>query len=308
MTCPRLSFVSILLAAPAFGAGVCVAVDEKHDTLPPAELKAARTALIQAFLAEGFDVVDEGCAETYVVLHARLTKVISVSLRGPLGSRQANAGSLDELPLVYSQMVRSLKSGKPIGTGNEALTRDNVTRRQELPVRATADHLGYTRLGVGFTRPDPGFVGGAIGFGYRYELDDFGIDVSFMNFTLTFDNQTVFNDEGSFTPLRLYGCYFFDAASNTTPYVGIGPGVGGTFVDDDMNRDFRGWGVQGELIGGFEFGRASNIRFAVDLLVTLPFYKVERGDEDHWMPQAAVMFAAYTGSKPDVRVQRVIQE
>ncbi len=147
-----------------------------------------------------------------------------------------------------------------------------------------------------------------MGFGYRYELDDFGVDLSFMTFTLTFDNDTVLDDEGSITLAKLYGCYFFNASSNTTPYVGLGPGVGGTFVDDDRNNDFRGWGAQGELLAGVEFGRASNIRFAVDLTIMLPFYRVEHDDESFWMPQAALMFGAYTGPKPDVRIRRVIQE
>jgi hypothetical protein len=295
------------LARPAL-ASVCVVVDEKHDTLPAEERRAARTALIQAFTAEGFVVVDEGCAETYVVLHARLTKVISISLQGPLGSRQATAGSLDELPLVYSQMVRSLKSGQPIGTGNAALTRDNVTRRQELPVRASADHLGYLRMGVGFTRPDPGFIGLAMGFGYRYELDNFGLDVSLMNITLTFDDKTVLDDQGSITPVKLLGCYFFDAAANTTPYVGLGPGVGATFVDDARNRDYRGWGAQGELLAGIEFGRASNIRLAIDLSGTLPFYYVKDGGSSFYVPLLALTFSAYVGSKPNVRINRVISE
>jgi hypothetical protein len=263
-----------LLTARAASADVCVAVDTTRDTLSEQDRNSTRILLGQALRQQGIAVADQNCMGTYVVYHVRLGNSITVFLQGPQGYREAQARAIEEIPAVYSQMIRSLVTGQPMTTHGNTVDRSNVTATQQAPNRVQADSLWYFRLGYGgatgpVTNAGPGF-----GFGYRYELDALAIDLSFLNL-LVFGNDDPNSSEAGVTGswVKLMGLYFFNPTGNGSLYLGAGVGYGVTAVGDNANT-YTGTGLQGEVALGFEFLRASTIRIFAELDATLPFYGV----------------------------------
>jgi hypothetical protein len=266
--------LAVLLAARTASADVCVALDTTRDTLSEQDRNATRILLGQALRQQGIAVSDQNCMGTFVVYHVRLGNSITIFLQGPQGYREASARAIEEIPAVYSQMVRSLITGQPMSTTNDTIDRTNVTAAQQAPNRAQADSLWYFRLGYGgatgpVTNAGPGF-----GFGYRYELDSLAIDLSFLNL-LVFGNDDPASNESGVTGswVKLMGLYFFNPTANASLYLGGGVGYGVTAVGD-ANNTYAGSGLQGEAALGFEFLRASTIRIFAELDATLPFYGV----------------------------------
>ena len=98
-----------------------------------------------------------------------------VTLSGQNRQREGTALGLDDLPALYSQMVRSIVTGRPMD-GFYVMDRTNVTEAQEASrKRVQSDSFGYARLGYGSVFGDRGYGGPTLGFGYRAELDSFGI-------------------------------------------------------------------------------------------------------------------------------------
>src|SRR5688572_30545967 len=202
---------AVLLAARTASADVCVAVDTTRDTLSEPDRNATRILLAQALRQQGIAVADQNCMGTFVVYHVRLGNSITVFMQGPQGYREASARAIEEIPAVYSQMIRSLITGQPMSTTNNTIDRSNVTAAQQAPNRAQADSLWYFRLGYGgatgpVTNTGPGF-----GFGYRYELDSLAVDLSFLNL-LVFGNDDPNSSEAGVTGswVKLMGLYFFN--------------------------------------------------------------------------------------------------
>ena len=266
--------LAVLLAARTASADVCVAVDTTRDTLSEQDRNATRILLAQALRQQGIPVADQNCMGTFVVYHVRLGNSITIFLQGPQGYRESSARAIEEIPAVYSQMIRSLITGQPMSTTNDTINRNNVTAQQQAPNRAQADSLWYFRLGYGgatgpVTNAGPGF-----GFGYRYELDSLAIDLSFLNL-LIFGNDDPASSEAGVTGswVKLMGLYFFNPTANASLYLGGGVGYGITAVSDAANT-YSGTGLQAEAALGFEFLRASTIRIFAELDATLPFYGV----------------------------------
>jgi hypothetical protein len=205
-------------------------------------------------------------------------------MQGPQGYRQATARALEEIPAVYSQMIHSLLSGQPMGTANGTVDRTNATSAQQAPTRVEADSLWYLRLGyAGATGPITN-SGPAFGFGYRYELDSMGIDVSFLNFMFSSNDRsssTTSSGSAGVTGswVKLMGLYFLNPTANGSSYLAGGVSWGGTVVGDNT-RVYSGSGLQGEVSGGYEFLRASTIRMFAQADVTLPFYAVSTSSFD----------------------------
>src|SRR5262245_18199016 len=115
----RTSDVFLLLmtgAARAATAQTCLRIDESADMLSQDERLAAVLLVGKQFELAGHPVADTGCDTTYTLSHIRLGNTIIVTLSGALGSREGKALGLDDLPAVYSQLVRSLTSGQPMGS------------------------------------------------------------------------------------------------------------------------------------------------------------------------------------------------
>lgn len=260
---------SLALAASASlaHADVCVTVDTARDNLSDSERSGARTLVSDAFQQNGQRVVLEGCTEVYAVYHVRLGDAVTVTIYGPKGTRQAKAGSMNELPEVYSQLVRSLISGQQVATSNDTVTRTNVTAAQAVPTRAAADSLWYAQLGYGGITGAGLDSGPAFGFGYRFELDSIGIDAS-MNFLAGTDDDS---NGVNFTLIRLMGLFFADPMANRSAYFGAGLGWGFSAVEDN-GIPYGDSGLQVEASAGYEFLRASTIRMFVQADAMLPIY------------------------------------
>jgi len=271
-----LSFIVpalLLAAAAAARADVCIAIDKTHDNLPAADGDAALLFVSKQFQLAGEHVVDSPCSNQYGLSHARLGQTIMVTLDGPGGHREASALGMEDLPAVYSQMVQSIVTGRPM-TGFNVIDRTNVTASQASVRRVEADSLWYARLGYGSVFGDRSYGGPAMGFGYRHELDAFAVDVSFLNFQTSesepYGYYTSANGAFAGSMLKLEGLYFLKPTANATPFVGGGLSWGST----RFGAGWEGTGLQGELSAGYELLRASTLRTFVQVDAALPFYEV----------------------------------
>jgi hypothetical protein len=282
-----LAVVMTATAAPAqtraAGAEVCITVDQAHDTFSPEDRTAALLLVARQFELAGQSVVPEGCPMPYAVSHVRLGETIMVTLSGPNGHREGTALGLEDLPALYSQMVRSIVTGRPM-TGFNVVDRTNVTAAQAASAqRVQADSFGYMRLGYGSVFGNRSYGGATLGFGYRVELDSFGIDVSFLNYQVPSSGSDSYygSSQGGMAGslLKLEALYFKNPKANATPYLGGGISYGftqfgGTYGNSNYQSSWHGNGLQGELTVGYELPRASTLRVFVQADTILPFYKV----------------------------------
>lgn len=247
---------------------VCVTVDEKTDTLSPQERAAAKALAETSFQNLGVSTTAAPCPALYTISNIRLGEAVVANIVGPLGARKGKAASLSELDAIYDQMIRGLVKGD-----SEAVNRTNVTTAQERPKRVRADSLWHFNIGSGYVLgSDVSEVPLALGFGYRYELDQIAIDATARLFI------AAGNDEGSDNSVnggfRLMGLYHLDGTASTSPYLGGGLGWGGTAASFD-DTFFSGGGLEGHLAAGYSFLRESTIRMYIQFDAVLPFYSLE---------------------------------
>jgi hypothetical protein len=266
--------VFMVSAAGVGRADVCVAVDEAQDRLSADERTVAVRLVARQFELAGQPVVAQDCPARYTLSHVMLGNTIYVTLAGPRGRREGTALGRDDLPALYSQMVRSIVTGRPM-SGFNVIDRTNVTSAQASIERVPADGFWYARLGYGGVFGDRTYRTPAIGFGYRVELDSIGIDVSFLNYQISSSNDYGYYGSSSGSAfagslLKLEGLYFIHPEANKSAYVGGGMSWGGTTFGNGWN----GSGLQGELTAGYELPRASALRMFVQADAVLPFYQV----------------------------------
>jgi len=296
----RWIMIAVSLVAQSAWAQVCVRIDESKDTLSAQDRRAARITLEHALKKQGENVVSEGCPAAYTVYHVRLGNTVNVYLSGPKGEIDARAAKLDDLPIVYEQMVRSLYTGKPITGDSDTVERGSATLDQMAPRRVEADNVKYVRLGYGFILGGDDLRGPALGVGWRHELDRFGVEISFLNLIISHDLETEDpqrSDAGitaSWIQLMLH--WFLSPVSNHSAYLGGGISWGATGAIED-GRAFGGTGIQGQLALGYEMFRASTIRLFPQCDITLPFYmsEVEDGTEDDKLYSPSVAFSLGVG-------------
>jgi hypothetical protein len=280
----------LCLAAAEAGAQVCVKIDEAQDTLTGNERAAAVLLLSRQFATAGQQVVAD-CSTPILLAHIKLGNLITVTLSGPLGDRQGTALGLEDLPALYDQMVRSLLTGRPM-TGLSVVDRTNVTAAQATTApRVRSDSFTYARLGYGQIFGSQSYGVPSFGFGYRAELDRIALDISFLN--LQVGESDYYGSSGSANSaslVKLSGLYLIHRDANSTPYLGGGLSWGRTDINDIQPAEARtgtgpsavyyyntgghGSGLQGELTGGYEFGRVTTIRMFVQADAILPFYSV----------------------------------
>jgi hypothetical protein len=273
-------FLVMLMAATARAASAqtCITIDEPHDTLAPAERTAALMLVGKQFELAGQRVVQKDCAATYTLSHIRLGTTIIVTLAGTAGSREGTALGLDDLPAVYSQMVRSLTTGQPMGTLG-VLDRTNVSAVQDLPPRRVqGEGFWYARLGYGTLFADSAQSGGSFGFGYRATFKRLGLGISFLNFQLNDSGGYYGPGSSASTLIKLEGLYFMNQTGNRSAYFGGGMSYGRTEVrkqtPGDFSRSGHGSGLQAGLTAGYEIARVTSARLFVQADATLPFYDV----------------------------------
>ncbi|MGH9410710.1 MAG: hypothetical protein ACRD1V_14800 [Vicinamibacterales bacterium] len=147
------------------------------------------------------------------------------------------------------------------------------------PTRVQSGSFGYARLGYGATTATGGSAGPAFGFGYRAEIDSFGLDISFLNEQLPSSNNVPEESGASAASLlKLEALYFAKPKANATAYVGGGVGWGVTSLartsSPDSSSTWSGSGLQGELTVGYELPRSTTMRLFVQADTSLPFYRV----------------------------------
>jgi hypothetical protein len=277
----RLTTITCLLvaAASAANAEVCLAIDTTQDALSPTEQAAALVLVTRHFERAGQQVVPAGCSRAYTLFHLRLGTTIVVRITGPEGQREAIAQGMDDLPALYSQMVRSIVTGRPMA-GFSFVDRTNVTASQAAARRVHADSLWYARLGYGSLFGKSAYGTPALGFGYRAELDRFGIDVSFLNFQFSSASGGSSTGGSAQTLLKLSGLYYLSPLANRSAYLGGGLSYGhqssGASYDSATGyytSGADGSGLQGELTAGYELARVTSFRVFLQADATLPFYE-----------------------------------
>lgn len=298
-----------LLTARAASADVCVAIDTTRDTLAEHDRNATRILLAQALRQQGVAVADQNCMGTYVVYHVRLGNSITVFMQGPQGYREAPARAIEEIPAVYSQMIKSMLTGQPMSTANNTIDRSNVTATQQAPNRVQADSLWYLRLGYGAVWGSSANGGPGFGLGYRYEIDVLALDLSF-NLLMVDDDDPATPDVGvTGSWAKLMAHYFMNPMSNGSFYLGGGASWGGTATMTGTDT-LSGSGLQGELAAGFEFLRASTIRMFAEANATLPFYTAKPvvgsvTTQSEWVPSFMVSVGIGFGRGGLIRVHAV---
>lgn len=282
--------------------GICVVVDASRDTLSEQERMAVRSLVLQAFEAERLGTNSAGapCTETYTISNIKLGNTINVMIGGPRGTRTGRATTLDDLPNVYSQLVKSLVTGAPVATGGGAVDRTNVTKEQTAPRRVATDNLKYVQLGYGGVTSARLAYGPAFGFGYRKELDRIAIDLSL---TFLLANDTQLSDGVTMSIPKLVFLWNQEPTADASAYYGAGISYGFAAVESDA-MVYGGSGLEGHLVGGYEMFRSSTIRGFVQLDLTLPFYKSNGvSDTDtRWPASAAVTLGFGWGKSNVVRV------
>jgi|RhiMetdeSRZDD1v2_1073273.scaffolds.fasta_scaffold38322_7 hypothetical protein len=273
--CCLTLMMGLAAAADAAQASVCINIDETRDTLSPQDRAAAILLVTRQFELAGEPVVQGDCSTRYTLSHVMLGNTITVTLSGPNTSREGTALGLDDLPALYSQMVRSIVTGRPM-TGMGVVDRTNVTASQTSSRRVGSDRFGYARVGYSGIFSDRTYGAPAVGLGYRAELDSFGIDVSFLNSQIS--SSSGYNSAGASAGslLKLEVLHFTNPSGNTTKYFGGGVGWGWTNIESGgLNRRYgNGSGLEGDLTAGYEIARATTVRLFAQLDAALPFYKV----------------------------------
>jgi hypothetical protein len=278
----RVSFTALLIGwASAAGADVCISIDESRDTFAPQDRAAALLLVSTQFETEGERVVPPPCPKSFLLFHAQLGNLVVVTISGQGRTWQATALTLDDVPAIYSQMVRSIVTGRPM-TGLNVVDRTNVTSSQAQARRVHSDSLWYGRLGYGAVFADRSYGTPALGFGYRAELDSFAIDVSFLNHQFSSPGNYASPRASAFSVLKLSGFRFLSPQANRTAYYGGGLSYGFRSISrgsypytlGSYATSWSGSGLQGELTAGYELARATSLRVFVQADAVLPFYSL----------------------------------
>jgi hypothetical protein len=278
---PRL-LLAVLFAglATTAHAEVCLTIDESRDALPARDRAGAIVLLTTQFELEGERVVAAGCADSFVLFHSQLGSLVVVTVTGRGRNWQATAQTTEDIPAVYSQIARSIVTGRPM-TGLNVVDRTNVTSAQAERRRVHTDSIWYGRLGYGAVFSGGAYETPSLGFGYRAELDNFAIDLSFLNLQLPSPGGYASPRAHASTWLKLSGLRFVSPEANRSAYFGGGLSCGHTTINRDTTFSFpnyssswSGSGLQGELTAGYELARATTLRMFVQADVVLPFYQV----------------------------------
>ena len=260
---------TLLVSQAAYGDNICIQIDENRDNLQPGDRQATLMLVEQELEDTGHTVLDDGCVDTIVLSNVKLGSSITVTLTRGDKQRRLKASGLDDLPSVYSQLVKSLLSDKSLEIG---MDRTNVTKDQADPKRAKADFLTIFKGGsLIHTAGAP--VGPAFGAGIRVELDEWAIEAeSTMGFSI--DNNPNNEDTGGSYNIgaHLGGIYFLDGQANHSPFFSGGIGYGATSLVDANGDSWAGAGFDFRVAAGYEMLRASTIRMFFQAEALIPAY------------------------------------
>ena len=219
----RLTTTACLLVATAAAAHaeVCLAIDTAHDTFSPSDQAAALLLVTRQFEQEGERVVPAPCGRT--LSHIRLGDTIVVHISGSDGQRDAVAHGMEDLPALYSQMARSIVTGRPM-TGFNVVDRTNVTASQATARRFHTDSLSYARLGYGSLFGNDAYVRHWDSATARARF--VAIDVSFLNFQFDANNSSASSGGRRRRCSSCRSLYFLSPRANRSAYLGAGLSYG----------------------------------------------------------------------------------
>ena len=144
------------------------------------------------------------------------------------------------------------------------------------PAAAQGQVFGYARLGYGAAFAEQTRRAPAIGLGLRAELDTFAVDVSVANFALAFDPYDDMSGVAVGSWLKLEALRYLTPDAQGSAYLGGGLSWGRVSIDRGGESGATSWhgsGLQGELTGGYEMGRHSDIRIFVQANAALPLFR-----------------------------------
>jgi hypothetical protein len=278
MLAGTIAALSLMLASGAARAATCVTIDESHDNLSQPDREGARTLFEEALRENALQAARENCTETWTLYHVKLGSNVTVVVHSPRGDRKEQVAGLGDLPGIYSQIVRSIQTGLVGSSESPVVDRKNVTDNQTTPNRLPADSIWYLNLGYGATAGAGLYGGPAFGIGKRWELDRVAVDLSFLNATIYQGKSGTQGVSGAW--VKLGADYFFDAYANYSPYVGAGLSLSSNTIDESNSSNlgptlkYSGWGLNAELMAGYELFRASTIRMLIQANVSLPTYRL----------------------------------
>jgi hypothetical protein len=135
----------------------------------------------------------------------------------------------------------------------------------------------YVRLGGAVVMADDVQRTPAVGFGIRGETESFAIDVSGLNFALSYDARNPAREIAVGSLLKIEGLKFFSPEREGSAYIGGGLSwgyisVGRASRSGGSDTSWDGRGLQGEFTVGYELPRSSGIRFLVQADASLPLF------------------------------------
>jgi len=270
----KLMLIMTLFISSAVYADVCYKIDTTKDNLDEPTRNAANTYISAELQKAGYNVGSESCSENFTFYHVKLGSSVTTFMQTGNGIKDFKVGSVEELPTAYSRLISNHKNGTSLGS--MSATRQNVTVRESAPRRVKADSIFYVKLGYGGVYTSEQFYNNtAIGFGYRYELDNFAVDFGFLSGIWGSSSD----DYASHIKLiQINGLYYFDPISNNSLYLGGGMSYGGTTIVVNNDNTFDSYseaGMTSNITFGYEMLRSSSIRFFAQTEINLPLYTVD---------------------------------
>jgi hypothetical protein len=282
MLSPALLSAYLLLAAAAGSTpALCIAIDTTTDQLTAEERQTGMALLSQAVAAWGSSLAPEGCADPWLLSHVKVAGKLSISLRGPAGAKLGLATGMDQLAETYLDLLRGsepapqpwsppeIASAPPDGKPTKPTPVAEPARRPLIGFGAGHGQW-YVRLGYhGTVRNEPN-LGPSLGLGYRFEYKRAIFDVSTLD--VNFWRATPYdNYRASWNAyLRLMAFRYLDDILGANLYAGGGFSYGELDTHDGYHAD----GLQAELGVGYELLRGALVRTFVQVVTTLPTFKV----------------------------------
>jgi hypothetical protein len=275
------SLLSLVLATAVLSseslAATCVEINQESDQLGETEQQSALFLLKEGLLENGA-VVEGECSSTWALTHLRLGGSITVSAVSSDRRLKLTVSSERDLPDIYSQMADAIVSNKDI---EDSIRRDNVTMDQAHTQRVKADYMTIFSFGGTMYPPAGASVIPTFGTGLRVELDKWAIEVSGKLALPIYENNNFFAASGHLSAL-----YFLNGTDNHSLYVGGGPGF--SILAEGDSSTAEGAGFDGQLIGGYEMFRASNMRMFLQSNIEIPLYTIDGADS--WSPKIGLNF------------------
>jgi hypothetical protein len=274
--CLRAVFLGLLtlgLSARA-EAGICLKVDTERDNMGEQDRRGGM-ALLSSEVEDKGGVVGGDCETTWVVVHIKLGRSVTVSARSGEKTYKMTAEAVEDLPRVYAQLAHGIVTGEPL---KNSIDRSNVTRGQSQGRRVKSEYMATVLFGGTAYPPAGALVAPTLGGGFRVEMDHWAIDATAKLAWPAGDPEG--GHQFSAMQGHLNALRFGDPLAPSTWFYGGGLGYGLTYWQNGPDSG-DGHGFEAGGIAGYELGRASTMRLFVQADLTVPLYSSE---SNFWSP------------------------